>query len=173
MHIVSYSHSHVPEVAQMGGSLMGYTTINRNEDKEVLFEKMVKMLEEFRLNFDMEDIEVNASRRTAMLMVLHLYLNLPSLIPKLGWNFLGHRKARKENHRLHNPSKKSVKYQVQLQGCQDFALSSQEVEIGAHSSANYLVTLDAKFFEPTISKNNILGCTTAWSSWAHYSVYSH
>ena len=114
---------------------MGYTTINRSEDKEVLFEKMVKMLEEFRLNFDMEDIEVNASRRTAMLMVLHLYLNLPSLIPKARVEFSGTLgRPRKENHRVAQPSKKSVKYQVRLQGCQDFALSSQEVEIGAHQA---------------------------------------
>ena len=46
---------------------------------------------------------------------------------------------------------------MQLQGCQDFALSSQEVEIGAHSSAEYLVTLDAKFFEPTMAKITFWG----------------
>ncbi len=151
-------HSHVPEVALMGGDLVGYTTINRIEDKEALFGKMLKMMGEFRLDFEMDETEVSASRRTTMLMVLHLYLNLPNMIPKAKVEFSGTLgKPVKKTIELRNPSKKPVKYQVQLQGCQDFALSAQEVEIGPQSSAEYLVTLNAKFFEPSQAKLTFWG----------------
>ena len=81
-------HSHMPDQAQFGGQLVGYTAID-SSDREALFEKLTLMLQEIRLMFDMEDQELAASGRSLLLMSLHLYLNLPSLIQKAKIEFTG------------------------------------------------------------------------------------
>ena len=150
-------HSHVPETAQAGGCLVGYTAIDRNLDREALFEIMNALMD-FRLTFALEESELCGSRRSAILMLLHLYLNLLNMIPKSKIEFqgvLGNPVLK--TIELRNPSKKPVKYDVTIQGSSDFILSSDTVEIGAHSHVDYLITLKARFFEPTSAKITFWG----------------
>lgn len=151
-------HSHVPEAAEMGGCLVGYTAIDTNLDRDALFSKFVGALTDFRLSFALEEPELTGSRRSVILMLLHLYLNLPNMIPKGKIEFggvLGNPVLK--TIELRNPSKKPVKYDVTIQGSDDFILSQEEVEIAPHSHADYLITLKARFFEPTSAKVTFWG----------------
>jgi hypothetical protein len=151
-------HSHVPETAHMGGCLVGYTAIDRQMEREALFNKFVDALDGFRISFGLEESELVSSRRSIILMILHLYLNVPNMIPKGKIEFQGVLgKPVQKTVELRNPSKKPVRYQVTLQGSDDFVLSSDEVDIPPHSHCDYLITLNSKFFEPTSAKVTFWG----------------
>lgn len=151
-------HSHVPETAQVGGCLVGYTAIDRNMDREALFSKFVGALTDFRLSFALEEPELTGSRRSVILMILHLYLNLPNLMPKGKIEFQGVLgNPVQKTIELRNPSRKPVKYDVTIQGSDDFILSSEVVEIAPNSHSDYLITLKARFFEPTSAKVTFWG----------------
>ncbi len=154
-------HSHMPDTAQFGGQLVGYTTLD-SSDREAVFDKLQAMLEEVRLMFDFDDIEVAASGRSLMLMALHLYLNLPALIQKAKIEFSGVLgQPIKKSITLKNPSRKAVTYNVTLAGDSDFVLSEKEVTVPAQGSAEFVVTLNARFFETVSAKITFWGLREA------------
>eukprot|EP00606_Chrysophyceae_sp_TOSAG23-5_P001155 GSChrysophyteH2.ASY1.ANO1.1079.1 assembled CDS len=154
-------HSHMPDAAQFGGQLVGYTTLD-SSDREAVFDKLQAMLEEVRLMFDFDDIEVAASGRSLMLMALHLYLNLPALIQKAKIEFSGVLgQPIKKSITLRNPSRKAVTYHVTLAGDSDFVLSEKEVTVPAQGSAEFVVTLNARFFETVSAKITFWGLREA------------
>jgi len=91
-------------------------------------------------------------------MALHLFLNLPSLIQKAKIEFAGVLGAPiKKTIELRNPSRKPVTYNVTLQGSSDFVLSQTEVTVPPMSSADYLVILNARFFDTVSAKITFWG----------------
>ena len=150
-------HSHMPDTALFGGHLIGYTTLKK-DDGEAIFEKITEMLTDIRMMFDFTPEECAASGRTLLLMLLHMYLNLPSLLAKAKIEFSGVLGGPiKKNISLKNPSRKAVTYLVTMTGDTDFVLSGKEITVPPMSSADFLVTLNARFFNPVSAKITFWG----------------
>ena len=150
-------HSHMPDAAMFGGQLVGYTALESG-DIDGAYEKLENVLNDVRLMFDVTDAEIACTSRTLLLMALHLFLNLPSLIQKAKIEFAGVLGAPiKKTIELRNPSRKPVTYNVTLQGSSDFVLSQTEVTVPPMSSADYLVILNARFFDTVSAKITFWG----------------
>jgi len=154
-------HSHMPDTANFGGSLIGYTALKK-DNGEGIFEKLTEMLTEIRMMFDFAPDECAASGRTLLLMLLHMYLNLPSLLAKAKIEFSGVLGGpNKKNIYLKNPSRKAVTYNVTITGDSDFVLSGKEITVPPMSSADFLVTLNARFFNSVSAKITFWGVREA------------
>ena len=141
-------HSHLPDSAKHGGSLFGYTAIDKSRGDE-LFGRLMAALEKYRMSFDFAEDELVSSSRTLLLLALHLFLNLPSLLPKAKVEFKGAVGASiAKTIELRNPSKKKVVYNVTLTGSADFSVQTKELVLLPESTADFQVTLKGRFFEP-------------------------
>jgi hypothetical protein len=154
-------HSHLPDSTIKDGPLHGYTTLDKSK-KDVTFQTFRKVLDLCRLSFE-EDIEdITASGRTILLMLLHLYLNLPSLIPKTKIEFKGTLGVPiAKSIELRNPSKKKVTYNVSLQGSSDFCIDNTELVLPPESMVDFPVTLRAKFSQSTTAVITFAGVREA------------
>jgi hypothetical protein len=141
-------HSHLPESTKYGSPLYGYTMLDKTKEG-VSFNPLVAALDSARLLFDFSEEELTSSGRALVLLALHLFLNLPSLLPKAKVEFKGTVGSTiTKTIELKNPSKKKVKYNVTLQGSGDFSVTTKELVLNPESTADFQVTLKARFFEP-------------------------
>lgn len=81
-------HSYKPEYAATGGPLFGYST-NSQGKAQSNYNKLNESLNKTNLNYNMSLEEMTCSSRTLLLFLMHLYLNLPSLLPKATIEFQG------------------------------------------------------------------------------------
>ena len=141
-------HSHLPNSSKHGGSLYGYTAIDKSKRDE-MFGRLLDALDKCRMSFEFAEGELVSSGRTLLLLALHLFLNLPSLLPKAKVEFKGAvGSSITKTIELKNPSKKKVVYNVTIAGSTDFSVLTKELVLLPESSANFQLTLKARFFEP-------------------------
>eukprot|EP01032_Pedospumella_encystans_P007939 gene7939-9469_t len=145
-------HSHVTDCTKHGRPLSGYTMMERGKGEEALphFEEA---MQELRMELSTTYEDITFSTRSILLMVLHMYLNLPNLVPKTKVEFVGDlgTPIMKEIE-LKNPSRRTIEYSVTLAGNNDFTAQSTSLVIAPESSAVFLVTLNAKFVDPAYAK---------------------
>lgn len=145
-------HSHVSDVTAPGQPLSGYSLLERGKGEEAFTqfeETMVDLRMELGATFD----DISSSARSILLMVLHMYLNLPNLVPKTKVEFVGALGTPiMKQIELKNPSRKPIEYSVTLSGSGDFSAQSTSLIIPPESSTEFLVTLNAKFVEPVHAK---------------------
>lgn len=121
--------------------------------KEDLYEMLQHAMQKLRLDFGATLIECIQSSRSVLLMVLHLFLSLPNLIPKTKIEFVGDLGSPiYKKIELRNPSKRKVIYEVTLTGSSDFSVETNTVTIPPESGVEFIVTLNAKFFDPVEGK---------------------
>lgn len=149
--LLQVMHSHLPESTKYGRPLHGYTDTEKTKRDE-LCSRLIDSLEKARMLFDFTEEEIVCSGRTLLLLALHLFLNLPSLLPKSRIEFKGTLGSLiTKTIELKNPSKKKVVYSVTLQGSSDFSIASKELVLLPGSSADFQVSCKARFFEPVTS----------------------
>lgn len=145
-------HSHLPEVTSPGRPLSGYTYVEP-EMKEEYFDKLKAQLVQLRLDFDISFAELATSSRAMIILLTHLYLNLPNFISKTQIEFKGKLSdSISKIIELQNPSKKNVVYDVTLEGPDDFKLESNHVVIPPASRKDYKVVCVPKFSKPAKGK---------------------
>jgi hypothetical protein len=146
-------HSHVSDITQKGEPLSGYTTFDRSRIEEI-FARFEECLIQYHVDIPgLNSDETLKSSRNIMLLVLHLFLNLPHLIPKTKIEFsgmLGTPIFKKIE--LKNPSKKPLLYSVTLKGSSDYSIERDQLIIPPESAVEFLVTLNARFMHSVISK---------------------
>jgi hypothetical protein len=125
-------------------------------------EEVCHMLEEqlthLHMDLDTHYEEVASSGRSLLLLLLHLFLHLPNLIPKTRVEFQGDLGTPiNKGISINNPSRRAIEYSVSLTGSQDFTCQGVFLVIPAESSAQFVVTLNARFVE------EVGGLLTFWS----------
>lgn len=139
-------HSHVGvDITVKGEPLRGYTSMERSRQEElyVMFEEA---LNQYHCNLDVTADDILKSTRNILLMLLHLYLSLPHLIPKTKIDFTGILgEPIGKRIEIKNTAKKPLLYQVSLRGCEDFVPDAAQLLVPAESSTDFLVTLNARF----------------------------
>ena len=145
-------HSHVNDATALGQPLSGYTTLERGKGDEV-HPHFEEAMAELRMELGTSYEECSLSSRSILLMVLHMYLNLPNLVPKTNVEFVGELGTPiMKQIELRNPSKRAIEYSVTLTGNSDFTVQSKSLTIPPESAVDFLVTLNAKFVEPVHAK---------------------
>jgi hypothetical protein len=145
-------HSHVHDVTATGQPLSGYTQLERGKGDE-MYHQFEEALRDLRLDMGATYEETTLSTRSLLLLVLHMYLHLPNLVPKTTVEFVGELGVPiMKTIELKNPSRRTIEYAVTLSGNSDFSAQSTTLTIGPESSAEFLVTLNAKFVEPVHAK---------------------
>ncbi len=154
-------HSHIPTITSDDEPLAGYTVLEKGGigpggtalRKEDLFELLQQALQQLRIDFGPTMLESVQSSRSILLMVLHLFLTLPSMIPKTKVEFVGDLGSPiYKKIELKNPSKRKIIYDVTLKGNSDFSIDATSVSIPPESGVEFIVTLNAKFFDPVEAK---------------------
>ena len=149
-------HSHLPESTKIGGPLSGYTegehcTLTNN------FERIRTVLLQTRLEFGVSLSELEGSGRNILLLLFHLFLNIPQLIPRTTIEFRGVLGAPiVKTVELKNPSNKRVTYRVSLEGSNDFSVPSDTVIIDPDTSQEFPVSCNARF------SKSVTGRLTLW-----------
>ena len=140
-------HSHIPSSTESTDEILyGYTNLSRREDTHEILDAAMKYL---KMDLDSTLQETVGSMRNILLMILHLFLTLPSLIPQSKIEFIGILgDPISKNIELKNPSRRKVSYEVVLKGNSDFSITSTIVSIPPESSVNFVVNLDARFWDP-------------------------
>eukprot|EP01038_Epipyxis_sp_PR26KG_P008960 gene8960-12082_t len=144
-------HSHIPDITQVDEPLSGYTAMTRKDD---LFSLFLHALGSIRLDFDIGLSELISSSRSVVLMIMYLFFNLPSLVPKTRIDFIGKLGVPiMKKIELKNPSNKEVAYDVTLHGSSDFNLDGPtQILIPPESAVQYPIVLNARFADPVSSK---------------------
>lgn len=141
-------HSHVPELTKQGNPLSGYTTIDLSKREET-YTRLVKAFEKARLFFDPTELELVSSARFIMLMILHLFLGLPSLVPKSTIEFKGMLgEPIVKFIELQNPTKKRVVYDITIEGSSTFSTETNHIVLPPESAVEVPVTFQAQFSDP-------------------------
>lgn len=152
-HFCQLMHSHVSDITQKGEPLHGYTSVDRSK-QDILYACFEEALLQYRCEIpNIAYDEIVASSRNILLMLLHMYLSLPHLIPKAKVDFtgvLGIPIAKKIE--LKNSAKKPLNYEVSIKGNPDFQLEAQNFIIPAESASEFLVTLNAHFMHQVKAK---------------------
>ena len=81
-------HSHKPELTRVGGPLVGYAT-NDESKTHTNWKKMKAAMDIMFLSFDVQMEDITITARTLLLMIAHMYLTLPGLLPKAAVEFPG------------------------------------------------------------------------------------
>lgn len=145
-------HSHVSDATAPGQPLSGYSVLERGKGEEV-YQYFAEAMQELRMDLGTSYDDVSSSARSILLMVLHLFLNLPNLIPKTKVEFAGELGTPiMKQIELRNPSRKPIEYSVTLSGSVDFSAQANSLIIPPESSVEFLVTLNAKFVDPVHAK---------------------
>ena len=140
-------HSHLPDATREGGALKGYSLGDRTK-RDANFNRLNSLLVQYRLDFGVNELDITASGRTLLLTLLHLFLNLPCLIPKTKIEFRGYLGLpMMKSIELKNPSRKKICYAVTLAGSRDFSITSHELVIPPNGSVDFPVTVTARFAE--------------------------
>lgn len=140
-------HSHLPDATKEGGALKGYSVGDRTK-REANFARLNSLMAQYRLDFGVNDLDITTSGRTLLVTLLHLFLNLPCLIPKTKIEFRGYLGLpMMKSIELKNPSKKKICYAVTLAGSKDFTIGSHDLVIPAGGAIDYPVTMNARFAE--------------------------
>lgn len=154
-------HSHVPDMTKEKRPLHGYTAHNKTQ-AALNREFFEQTLSSMRLSFECDEIEIGSSARTLMLTLMHLYLNVPNMIPKAKIEFKGLLGVPiAKTIELRNPSKKRVAYDVTIEGSPDFSIDSHVLILPPESCADFPVTLRARFAESTSSQITFWGVREA------------
>jgi hypothetical protein len=144
-------HSHKPSFAKSGGALLGYT-IGVAGKQEVNFKMFKDSLDQFLLSFEATYEELAVSSRTLLLMVSHLFLNLPSQLPKASVGFQGVLGVSIcKTIELSNPSKKKVGYVVSLEGSSEFSIANSEILLLPESKMDFPISFKPVFSTPCAS----------------------
>ena len=145
-------HSHITDAAKQGEPLCGYSTFDRSKG-DTLFPFLEEMFQLLHMDLTCTAEELTTSMRSMMLMILHLFLNLPNLVPKTKIDFVGMLGSPIQKQiELANPSKKAIEYDVQLQGSTDFSVETQTLVIPPESAVQFMVTLNARFVHQVQAK---------------------
>ena len=141
-------HSHVPDSTNARGPLAGYTFTDPGE-KLSNFERFMGTLSTLRMNFDVGISELSTSSRCMVIMAVHLFLNLPHLIPKTTIEFRGSLSTPiPKTIELKNPSKKVVTYEVTLDGPAVFSVESRTVVLEPGTMSCYNISCTPSFSKP-------------------------
>jgi len=150
-------HSHVQGVTAPGKPLSGYSVMERGKGED-LYTMLEDQLGHMRMELDTHYEEVASSSRSLLLLLLHLFLHLPNLVPKTRVLFVGDLGTPiMQQVELRNPSKRPIEYSVSLTGSADFTAQDTTLVVPAESSAHFVVTLTSKFVE------EVQGMLTFWS----------
>ena len=145
-------HSHLPELTSAEGVLAGYT-YTEPQDVDKNFSRFSNALTELRINFGVTLQELTNSARAMVIMVTHLFLNLPNLIPKTTIEFKGLLGAPSvKTVELQNPSNKAVSYDVTLDGPRDFSIDVHSITLEPNSTSGFLVKCNPHFSKVTKGK---------------------
>jgi hypothetical protein len=146
-------HSHVSDATLKGEPLSGYSALDRNRTDDI-FVRFEECLVQYHSEIPgISSDEILRSLRNVLLLLLHLYLNLPHLLPKTKIEFAGmlgspiYKKIE-----LKNPAKKPIVYSVTLKGSNDYSVEREKIMIAPESSVDYLLTLNARFMHSVVSK---------------------
>ena len=155
-------HSHKPELTRPGGPLVGYTTHDESKT-HTNYKKMRAAMDLMFLSFDVQAEELAVTGRTLLLLVAHMYLTLPGLLPKAAVEFQGVIGIPLvKTIELLNPSRKKVGYSVVIEGSPEFSLASKEIVLEPDSQLDFPVTLLAVFASPAATaKLTFLGVRNA------------
>jgi len=159
-------HSHLSDFTNLNEPLAGYTTLDRSK-KDETFEILEQSLTQLRMDFGMKLSEITTSTRSILLMVLHLFFHLPNLVPKTKVEFVGQLGSLiSKKIELKNPSKKAVVYEPTIRGSSDFTIDTTcpKLVIPPESSIEYLVSLNARFFDSVSAKLTFWGLRESGAS---------
>ena len=150
-------HSHLPDFTAEGKALAGYT-FTEQSDFERNFTRFKRSLSELRMDFEVSMEELTTSARAMTIMVFHLFLNMPNLIPKTTIEFKGALGAPSvKTVELKNPSSKSVSYDVTVDGPSDFSIDAHYVTLEPKSITGFLVKCNPRFSKVTQGRLNFWG----------------
>eukprot|EP01033_Poteriospumella_lacustris_P004189 gene4189-2988_t len=140
-------HSHVGvDVTTRGEPLRGYTNIDRATRQDELFALLEDAMQQYHVALDVPADEVLKSTRNVLLLLLHCYLTLPSLVPRTKIDFTGVLgEPITKRIELKNAAKKPLCYYATFKGCDDFAPEAATLLVPAEGATDFLVTLNARF----------------------------
>jgi hypothetical protein len=171
LHIV---YSHCPEQARDKAPLAAYSSAEVDHSREEHFRKLKAVLKALQLDFDIESEDLFGSARRMLIFLVHLFSNLPSLLPKAVVEFrgaLGASKPLSKAIELRNPSQRRVTYRVSLTGSPDYSVPESTVSIDPESSSDVIVQCSPRFMTPShatltfrgIRDNGFSGSTIVFS----------
>ncbi|RHZ21992.1 hypothetical protein DYB26_003352 [Aphanomyces astaci] len=141
--------SHVPTLAIEGGPLYGF---NRKPTSSEHFLENATCLRNALSCLGMDygipaDQLCNLSLPSTVLLLLHLYQNVPQFIPKTTIEFKGVLgQTVQKSIELKNPSKKTIVYDVFLEGqVKEFSIYSHTLTLEPEKSQSFLVDFKPKF----------------------------
>lgn len=155
-------HSHKPELTRVGGPLVGYAT-NDESKTYTNYKKMKGAMDLMYLSFDVQVEEIAVSARTMLLMLAHMYLTLPGLLPKAAVEFQGVIGIPlTKTIELSNHSRRKVGYNVVIEGSDEYSFAAREIVLEPESKLDFPVTLLAVFSSPpATAKLTFLGLRNA------------
>jgi hypothetical protein len=171
LHLV---YSHCPEQARDKAPLAAYTSAELEHSRDEHFRKLKAVLKALQLDFDIESEDLFGSARRMLIFLVHLFSNLPSLLPKAVVEFrgaLGAPKPLTKAIELRNPSQRRVTYRISLTGSADYSVPESTVCIEPESSADVIVQCSPRFMTPShatltfrgIRDNGFSGSTIVFS----------
>lgn len=148
LHII---YSHLPDLAKEKGPLASYSAADTEHSKEAHFKRLKQALKAMQLDFDVDADELTGSSRCFLILLMHLFLNLPSFLPKATVEFkgcLGSGKPIIKAIELRNPSQKRVTYRVSIDGSSDFSVPDTQISLDPMSAMDVLVHCNPRFTTP-------------------------
>lgn len=140
--------SHIPTLAGVGGPLCGFhRNPTTDEHTKVNAASCVRALKHLRIDYGLvSDSIPNMNEREMLLLVMHLYQSLPHYVPRTLIEFSGTLgQVVQKTIELKNPSKKSISYQVELEGSPEFTIQGSLVTLDPLGTSSFLVELRPKF----------------------------
>eukprot|EP01041_Mallomonas_annulata_P004748 gene4748-9429_t len=150
-------HSHLAELTKPNGVLFGYS-VPENKTPDKLFVRLQKTFSQYRLDFEIEEYDLVTSSRSLLLMLVHMFLTVPPLIPKTTIEFKGVLGAPIQKCiELKNPSNRRVSYRVTLEGNPDFSTAFESIVIDPQSAVDFELTCNARFSSPAAGRITFWG----------------
>eukprot|EP00607_Mallomonas_marina_P000132 CAMPEP_0182425546 /NCGR_PEP_ID=MMETSP1167-20130531/11992_1 /TAXON_ID=2988 /ORGANISM="Mallomonas Sp, Strain CCMP3275" /LENGTH=1275 /DNA_ID=CAMNT_0024606357 /DNA_START=182 /DNA_END=4006 /DNA_ORIENTATION=+ len=150
-------HSHLPDSTKNNGVMSGYTN-PENRTAETNFKRIQSALELYRLEFEFELEDLMHSARSMLMMLLHMFLNIPALIPKTTIEFKGILGAPiVKTVELKNPSNRRVSYRITIEGSEDFSIGYDSIVIDPQSEVDFEITCNARFSTPASGRVTFWG----------------
>ena len=158
INFIKIIHSHAPYMTKEDEPISGFTTWDplKLEDN---FNKLQEAMEWLKIDMPSLNFPVLlSSTRSLLLMMLHMFLYLPHMIPKTNIEFVGTLGVPViKQIELKNPSKKKISYHIELSGDSAFSKDMDTLTIPPQSSVDYTLTLNAKFFDPVTARLTFWG----------------
>ncbi|OQS03556.1 hypothetical protein THRCLA_04122 [Thraustotheca clavata] len=141
--------SHVPSLSQENGPLCGFHRNPTTQDQILENASALRnALSLLGLDYGLApELLISLSFPSTILLILHLYQNVPQFIPKTTIEFKGILgQTIQKSIELKNPSKKTIVYDVFLEGqVREFTIYATTLTLEPEKSAGFLVDFKPKF----------------------------